>query len=353
MRKTAYVYDPFNLRHTLRGHPENYRRLESTWALLQKDGILNKLLPVASTPAPLDALRRVHTPQYVERVRALAEQGGSRLDADTYVNTDSYEAALRSVGGLLNLVDVVVTGAADNGFALVRPPGHHALEQRGMGFCIFANVAIAARWAQDHHGIDRVLIIDFDVHHGNGTQDIFFNDPSILFFSIHQYPHYPGTGAANEVGTELAHGSTVNVPAPPGSGDAGYVDAFRRILAPLARNFQPQLILLSAGFDAHWLDPLASIHLSVAGYAQLVQETLALADELCAGRLVCALEGGYNLDVLPHCVLSTLRVLHDDDAEISDPFGPAPNGERELDRLLSRIRSLHNIGDPPFYSLPT
>lgn len=353
MNKTAFVYDPFNLRHTLRGHPENALRLESTWALLQSDGILQKLYPIPSTPAPLDAILRVHTPQYVEWVRDLAEKGGGTLDADTYVNKDSYDAALRAAGGVLNLVDAVMTGEADNGFALVRPPGHHALSSRGMGFCLFANVAIAARWAQDHHNVERVLIIDFDVHHGNGTQDIFFNDPTILFFSIHQYPHYPGTGAASEVGTELAYGSTINVPAPPGSGDAGYLDGFRYVLAPLAREFQPDLILLSAGYDAHWLDPLASIHLSIAGYTRMVEETMALADELCQGRLVCALEGGYNLDVLPHCVLSTLRVLSGTSSEISDPFGLAPSEERPLERLLARLRNLHGIKDPPFYSLPT
>jgi acetoin utilization deacetylase AcuC-like enzyme len=353
MNKTGFVYDPFNLRHTLRGHPENYQRLESTWNLLQSDGILQHLYPIPSTPAPLDAILRVHTMEYVERVRTLSEQGGGTLDADTYVNSDSYEAARLAAGGVLNLVDAVMTDEADNGFALVRPPGHHALPNRGMGFCLLANIAIAARWAQDRHGAERVAIIDFDVHHGNGTQDIFFNDPTVMFFSIHQYPHYPGTGAASEIGTELAYGSTVNVPAPPGSGDAGYIEGFRRVLAPLMREFQPDLILLSAGYDAHWLDPLASIHLSIAGYTRLVEETMALADELCRGRLVCALEGGYNLDVLPHCVLSTLRVLSDTASEVSDPFGPAPGEERPLQRLLARLRNLHGIKDPPFHSLPT
>ncbi|MEZ4659436.1 MAG: histone deacetylase [Caldilineaceae bacterium] len=352
MTKTAFVYDEFNLRHTLAGHPENYRRLETTWALLQQDGILERLYAVPSSPAPLDAILRVHTPQHLERVRKLSEQGGGRIDADTYANRDTYQAALLSAGGLLNVVDAVLRGQADNGFALVRPPGHHALQHRGMGFCIFANVSIAARWAQDHYGVERVLIVDFDVHHGNGTQDIFYHDPTVLFFSIHQYPHYPGTGGATELGDEIAYGATVNVPAPPGAGDEGYVESFRRILAPIAREFKPDLILLSAGFDAHWLDPLASINLSVTGYSKLVEETLALADELCGGKLVAVLEGGYHLDVLAHCVLSTLRVLSGSSEGPSDPFGPAPSGEHNIHQLIGQLRNLHGIKEPPSYSLP-
>ena len=309
MRRTAIVYDPYNLRHTLEGHPENHRRLKSTMDLLQEDGILDRLIQVPSTPASLDAVLRVHTPAYLERLQAITARGGGHLDADTYVNGDSYEAALRAAGSLLNLVDAVVGRQAENGLALVRPPGHHALVHNGMGFCIFANVAVAARWAQRQHGIQRVLIVDFDVHHGNGTQDIFYDDPSVLFFSTHQFPYYPGTGAAAEMGTEAGYGATANVPFPPHVGDQGYLDAFQKILAPLARRFKPELILLSAGFDAHWMDPLASMGLSITGYIALVQELMALADELCGGRLVCVLEGGYNLRVLSHSVLSTFRVL--------------------------------------------
>lgn len=343
MTKTAFVYDPFNLRHTLNGHPENYRRLEGTWALLEQDGILEKLYRVPSTPAPREALLAVHTPQHIDNIKLLSAQGGGQCDADTYVNTDSYQAALLSAGGLLNVVDAVMTGEVDNGFALVRPPGHHALPNRGMGFCLFANVAVAARWAQDQHNIDRVLIIDFDVHHGNGTQDIFYDDPSVFFFSIHQFPHYPGTGALDEAGTEMAYGSTLNVAAPPGAGDAGYLDAFERLLTPAAREFKPQLIILSAGFDGHWRDPLADINLSVTGYAQLAKFVRDLADELCEGKLVCALEGGYDLEVLPHCILSTLRVISDSDAGPSDPFGPSPVSERAFTDQVERLKKQHGL----------
>jgi len=343
MNKTAFVYDPFNLRHTKEGHPENYRRLEGTWALLEADGILERLQRVASTPVALEQILEVHTPHYLEQLRALSDQGGGHLDADTYVNGDSYQAALLAAGGLLNTVDAVLTGQADNSFALVRPPGHHALPHVGMGFCLLGNVAIAARWAQQQYGIDRVLIVDFDVHHGNGTQDIFYNDPSVLFFSTHQYPHYPGTGNVDEMGTELAYGTTINVPMPPLVGDAGHLDAFRRVLAPAARRFQPELILLSAGYDAHWMDPLAHIQLSIPGYTQLVHEVMALADELCGGRLVCTLEGGYHLEVLAHAVLSTLRTLSDTSSEISDPFGLAPDREYDVVQLLEQICARHDL----------
>ena len=351
MNRTAFVYDPFNLRHTLEGHPENYRRLEQTWALLAEDGILNHLIEVPSSPAPLEAILRVHTARYVERLQALSMRGGGYVDGDTYVNPDSYHAALLAAGGLLNVTDAVLQGQADNGFALIRPPGHHALASTGMGFCLFANVAIAARWAQKQHGVHRILIVDFDVHHGNGTQDIFYDDPNILFFSTHQYPYYPGTGAADEVGMELGHGDTINVPFPAFVGDTGYLDAFRRILAPAARAFRPEVIFLSAGYDAHWMDPLASMNLSVTGYAALVTELMALADELCGGRLICALEGGYHLEVLAHSVLSTLRVLTGSDKGVSDPFGLAPTGERNISTLIDRLQKLHGIKDAPFYSI--
>ncbi len=351
-RTTALVYDPFNLRHTREGHPENYRRLERAWSLLSQDGIVKQMMAVPSGMAPLDAITKVHTPAYVDRLQMAQMLGGGHLDADTYLNADSYTAALLAAGGLLNVVDAVLWGKADNGMALVRPPGHHALPYVGMGFCLLANVAIAARWAQEHHGLNRVLIVDFDVHHGNGTQDIFWSDPSVLFFSTHQYPFYPGTGAADEVGDEMGYGTTINVPFPAYVGDKGYLEAFRRILAPAARRFRPQLILLSAGFDAHWLDPLASMQLSVTGYAALVEELLALADELCGGRLVSVLEGGYNLDVLSHAVLTTLRVLGGDARGVSDPFGPPSTEERDVGPLIARIRNLHGLPDLPLISLP-
>jgi acetoin utilization deacetylase AcuC-like enzyme len=343
MMKTAYVYDPFNLNHTQYGHPENAQRLKRTWALLQDDGILDHLHPVESTLAPLAALHTVHTAAYVERLAALSEAGGGRLDPDTYVTANSYKAARLAVGGLLNLTDSVLRGEVDNGFALIRPPGHHARPARGMGFCLFGNVAIAARHAQENHGVDRVVIVDFDVHHGNGTQEMFYEDGRILFFSIHQYPYYPGSGDMDETGHGAGAGKTVNVPFPAGIGDAGYLAAIREVLAPLARQHHPELILLSAGYDAHWMDPLAQHRVSISGYVAMVTEIMALAHEICDGRLVGTLEGGYNLDVLPHAILSTLRTLSGDERGMSDPVGNAPEAEKDATNVLAAVKRIHGL----------
>lgn len=309
MRKTAFVYDPFNLRHTLEGHPENYRRLETTWALLQQDGILNDLLQAPSSPAPINAILRVHTPRYIETLQRMSHAGGGHVDGDTYVNPDSYHAALLAAGGLLNVTDMVLHGQADNGFALIRPPGHHALIQRGMGFCLFANVSIAARWAQDHHGLDRVLIVDFDVHHGNGTQDIFYEDPTVLFFSTHQYPHYPGTGRGTERGKGAGEGFTINVPMEAGEGDAEYHAIFLKSLVPAADAFKPEFVMISAGFDAHKDDPLASMGLTEAGYADLTDIVAGIAKRYANGRILSSLEGGYNLTALAYSVDAHIKAL--------------------------------------------
>jgi acetoin utilization deacetylase AcuC-like enzyme len=341
---TTYTYNPTHLNHTQRGHPENAQRLVRTWDLLERDGILNGLQRVACTAAPSEAITAVHSADYVARLEEISQQGGGRLDADTYVTPDSFEIALLSAGGLLAVTDAVLRGEAENGFALIRPPGHHARPPRGMGFCLFGNVAIAARHAQAHYDVERVLIVDFDVHHGNGTQEIFYDDPSVLFFSIHQSPHYPGTGDMDETGAGPGQGKSVNVPFPPGVGDAGYLAAFQEILAPLARQHRPDLILLSAGYDAHWMDPLAHHQVSIAGFAAMVEASMALAGELCDGRLLCTLEGGYNLDILPHAILSTLRTLSRDPRGISDPVGIAPDRERDSSRILAAVKRIHAIG---------
>lgn len=339
---TAYCYDPFNLRHHLDGHPENRQRLAGAWQLLQADGILDALLAVPAVAATDEQLLRVHTRRHLETVaRAAALE--AHLDADTYVARDSERAARLAAGGLCQVVDAVLTGRARNGFALVRPPGHHATPDRAMGFCLYNNVAVAARFAQAEHGVARVLIVDFDVHHGNGTQDAFYADGSVLFFSTHQYPYYPGTGHWREAGQGPGAGTTVNVPFPPGVGDQGYAEAFDRVLLPIARRFAPELILVSAGFDAHWNDPLAGMQLTIPGYADLVARLMALADETCGGRLVFTLEGGYHLQVLAHCILNTLRQLSGASRAISDPLGPCPLPSRRFDDVLAQVRRVHGL----------
>ncbi|MCY3989987.1 MAG: histone deacetylase [Caldilineaceae bacterium] len=352
---TAFVYDPFERNHSFPGHPECRERMESTWMLLQSDGILDSLTRLPNSPAPLDPILAVHNAAYVEQLQEICQeieksasdghtnpqswnQSASWLDPDTYVLHDSWQASLRAVGGLLQLTDAVMSGAAGNGFAMVRPPGHHARPHNAKGFCLFGNVAVAARHAQQSHGADRVLIVDFDVHHGNGTEEMFYDDPSVLFISIHQFPHYPFSGSIDEIGHGPGEGFNVNIPFPASVGDAGYLAALQQLVTPLAREFRPDVIFLSAGFDGHWMDPLSGHRLSISGYTALVEELLALAQALCSGRLVCTLEGGYDLNALPHCILSTLRALSRNPAGSSDPFGAVKGNPRAADKVISAVK---------------
>ncbi|NUQ36808.1 MAG: histone deacetylase [Caldilineales bacterium] len=344
--RTWYAYDPIEQQHSLSGHPEHRGRLAAAMQLLHTDGILARLHPAAVTPISLERLLRVHPRAYVDQVAQIDRAGGGHLDPDTYIVPGSYAAALAAAGALTDLTAAVMQGRCRNAFSLMRPPGHHALAARGMGFCLFANVAIAARTACAEYGAARVLILDWDVHHGNGTEAIFYEDPTVAFISLHQYPFYPGTGAAGDTGSGPGQGYTLNVPLPAGVGDAGYLRAFDEVILPFAHRYQPDLLLVSAGFDAHWRDPLASQLLSLAGYAALTRRVMALAEELCQGRLVLALEGGYDLQVLAHALLNTLRLLHDPAAPISDPFGPASFAERDLSRHLHALRGLHRLVDP-------
>jgi acetoin utilization deacetylase AcuC-like enzyme len=344
---TAYCYHPLEQEHTQVGHPENRERLRGTMALLEEQGLLARMERVEATAVSLERLLRVHDQGYVEAVQHLAEKGGGDLDPDTYVARHSYEAALLAAGGLVNLVAAVLDGRTTYGFNLMRPPGHHALSGQGMGFCIFNNVAIAASVALAEFRLERVLIVDFDVHHGNGTQATFWRDPSVFFFSTHQYPYYPGSGDWREIGAGEGTGTICNVPLRAGVGDQGYQRVFDEVLWPLAERYSPQLILVSAGYDAHWQDPLAGMRLSLGGYAALVQTLKSMADELCDGRLVFTLEGGYHLQALAYAVLNTLRVLLGDltpgEGEVIDPLGPYRRDEVPVDTLLLQLKGIHRL----------
>jgi acetoin utilization deacetylase AcuC-like enzyme len=327
---TAYCYDPLFLEHDLPGHPESRTRLERVMAELAATDLLARMEAVLPRPVGDDLLARVHAPAHIALVRRIASNGGGYLDADTYLGPRSNDAALLAAGGVVELVRAVMSGRATNGIALVRPPGHHATYARGMGFCLFNNVAVGARAALDEFGPVRVLIVDWDVHHGNGTQDIFYDSSDVLFFSTHQFPYYPGTGGRPETGAGKGRGFTVNVPLPAGIGDEGFRSIYGATLTPLAEKFRPDLILVSAGYDAHWADPLAGLRLSLAGYWTLATTLTALADRLCGGRIVVVLEGGYHLDVLAHGVADACRALLHDPAPGPDPLGPSPRPERAL-----------------------
>jgi len=341
---TGYVYDEIFLKHNLASHPENRTRLERTRALLEETGMLDRLTHIPARPATREELTRVHRPAYVDQVEQISDRGGGYLDPDTYTSADSFQAALMAAGGLIEATLAVIDGRVHNAFALVRPPGHHAMPARGMGFCLFGNVAIAAQAARLDRGLDRVLIVDFDVHHGNGTQAMVGDDPAFGFVSTHQYPYYPGTGAASEVGHGPGQGTVVNMPLSPGAGDQVFRNLYQQILIPFAHRFAPDLILVSAGFDAHWDDPLAGLTLSLGGYAWITRTLVSLAESLCCGRIVFALEGGYHLDVLSQGVLNTFYALLGDETE-EDPLGPAAWKEPDITDYIASLRQLHGLDE--------
>jgi len=341
--KAGLVYDPIYLEHDTGDHVENSRRLVDAVSYLKETGIKEKLTCLPPRPALLEELEMIHAPEYISYVKSKAEKGGGWLDPDTVMSPKSYEAALYAAGGLLVAVEEVMKGEVNNAFALVRPPGHHAIHDRAMGFCIFNNVAIAAKFALSKFSLSRVLIADFDVHHGNGTQDAFYADPKVLYCSTHQYPFYPGTGWMDETGAGEGEGTTVNFPMAAGWGDEEYLRAFNEVLVPVARRFQPQLILVSAGFDAHWADHMAMMRVSVKGFAQMVMILKELAAELCQGRLVFTLEGGYNLRVVSSSIKAVFDVLLGN-SEIDDPLGEAEVRKPEgFDEHIEAIKGIHHI----------
>lgn len=338
-----YAYDKVEQHHTREGHPENAGRLAGTLDLLRADGILDRLEEVPVVRARRDLLELVHTPTYLDFVDAVVAGGGGQLDADTYAGPVSNAAAQASAGALVGLVERVMTGDVRRGMSIMRPPGHHALSHMAMGFCIVANVALAARVARQRFGAERVLIVDWDVHHGNGTEAILDEDPTIAVFSTHQFPYYPGTGPVEHRGVGEGEGATVNVPFPAGVGDAGYRAAFEQVLVPFAERFDPDLVIVSAGFDAHWRDPLAQELVSLDGFAELQRIVTTIADRHADGRLVLALEGGYDLEVIPHAILNALRLIENPDAIISDPFGPSPDAERDATPAIDAARRIHAL----------
>lgn len=342
--KAGLVYDPIYLEHDTGDHVENSQRLVSIMSHLEETGMKEKLISFSPRLASIEEVEMVHASEYVSYIKSKAESGGGWLDPDTFMCPRSYEVALYAAGGMLTAVEKVMTGEVDSAFALVRPPGHHATSNRAMGFCIFNNIAIAAKFALANFNIERILIADFDVHHGNATQEAFYNDSKVLYFSTHQYPFYPGTGWLDETGTDEGKGYTVNFPMSAGWGDDEYLRAFNEVLVPAARKFQPQLILVSVGFDPHWADNIAMMQVSVSGFAQIVRILEKLAVELCQGHLALTLEGGYNLEVAASGTRAIFDVLLGN-AEVVDPLGKAPVIRKAVsfEEHLKRIKEIHHI----------
>ena len=306
---TGLVYHPDYLKHDLKVHPENADRLRSIVKALEEKELIRKLTAISPRKATRKELEYVHWVDYISKVEALCREGERRLDADTYISPDSFEIALLAAGGLLKATDAVLQGKVKNALALVRPPGHHAGPAEGRGFCLFNNIAIAARYGQKRYHLKKILIIDWDVHHGNGTQDIFYDDPSVLFISFHQSPLYPGTGLVEERGRGKGEGYNMNFPLPPGSTGEDYLDIFYRVLIPRVREFAPEIIFISAGFDGHKDDPLGGMNLTEEDFGKFTDLIMDMAREVCQERLVSVLEGGYNLRALSRCVLAHLQSL--------------------------------------------
>mgnify|MGYP001311884214 CR=1 FL=1 len=312
-RKTGIVKDGRYLQHTAgSAHPESPERLSAVYEMLDNPDISWKYTDIVPREASHDEIAYVHTLPYIEHIAGTAGKSSVILDPDTMTSPETYEIARLAVGGVLNAVDAVVTGEVDNAFAFVRPPGHHASASHSAGFCIFNNVAVGAMHAIRKHGLKNVLIVDWDLHHGNGTQKIFYSDRRVLYFSSHQYPHYPGTGSLHETGEGDGRGYTVNVPLRQGAVNGTFVSVLRQILAPIALAYKPELILVSAGFDTYYQDPLGGMRVTPEGFAAMARILLNIADACSAGRMVAVLEGGYHVQGLTRSVKAVVQEMFDE-----------------------------------------
>jgi acetoin utilization deacetylase AcuC-like enzyme len=338
--KTAVVTDDIYLKHfTGDSHPESHHRLEVLYDMLQDEdmqGIFKELSPRPATQAELELN---HSLDYINQVASTAGRSVCSLDPDTTTSPLSWEAAQKAAGGVLVGVDAVMGNEVQNCFALVRPPGHHAEKSRGMGFCLFNNIAIGAYYARQKYALERILIVDWDLHHGNGTQNAFYQDPQVLFFSTHQYPYYPGSGSISEKGDKEGQGFTVNVPLPGGQGDKDFGVIYRELLQPIVSDFKPQLILVSAGYDIYFQDPLGAMDVTPKGFATLASLIRDLAYSSCQGKVVVTLEGGYHLKGLRDSVKATLKELAGDSMLNGTEWGGNLSGTTE--RIIDEVKGVH------------
>jgi acetoin utilization deacetylase AcuC-like enzyme len=328
-------------------HPESPERLEAIYAMLEAPDMAGKFTEISPRLATHEEIEMIHRPSYINLVASTAGKEFCSLDPDTGTSAWSYEAAKLAVGGLLNAIDSTVAGKTDNAFAFIRPPGHHAEADRAAGFCLFNNVAIGAMHAIKNFNMTRILIVDWDLHHGNGTQHSFYEDPRVLYFSTHQYPYYPGTGGVSEIGRGKGLGYTINAPLSPGADDAQYVAIFRRILGPVAGAFKPEIILLSAGFDIYYKDPLGGMQVTPDGFASLARILLNLADEYCGGKFVVTLEGGYHIGGLTESTKMVLKEMlgetHVSDQRLAELDREAGDKNPVLERVIAQIEPIWHV----------
>jgi acetoin utilization deacetylase AcuC-like enzyme len=342
--RVGIVYDPVYLEHNTGIHVENADRLKSITSLLEEKNLMDTFTRLNPRDVLPDELALVHATEYINRIKSFSESGGGNLDYDTVVSPGTYKAAILAAGGAIEATEAVLNGTVNHSFALVRPPGHHATCWQGKGFCIFNNIAVAAKHVLSNYDINRILIVDFDVHHGNGTQDTFYTDSNVLYFSTHEYPLYPGTGHLDETGAREGEGYNVNIPMVAGWGDEEYQTVYEDILAPIAMKYKPQLIMVSAGYDGHWADNLALMQLSVAGFARIVEIIKVLADTLCDGKLIFTLEGGYHQQAIAHSVLASLSILQGN-KDIEDPLGKQASKVKyeDFNKFIGMIKEKYSI----------
>ena len=329
-------------------HPSSSFITQRIKQFLDGSGLTAKMIPITARAAHEDELAVYHSREYIAGIRALSEGVGpvkgfwGEAELDAPLNYASYEAALYAAGGAMNAVSAVMNGEVRNTYALLHPPGHHAMKNKAMGFCIFGNAVIAAHYARKRYGLERVMIVDWDVHHGNGTQNAFYQDPSVLFVSLHQHNWYPKlSGELEQVGSGMGAGYTVNIPLPAGTGDRGYRAAFEQLVVPIGLQFRPQLIIISAGQDANWLDPLAQMMVTMEGFRQLSVYMVELANEACDGRLVMLQEGGYSAAYVPYCTVAAIEPLLNVDLGIVDLY--ATSSELEHCGTILTVETLRAL----------
>jgi acetoin utilization deacetylase AcuC-like enzyme len=334
MDPIVFFYPEGHEKHASPGHPERPERVEAVRSALQAMGWWEPAPKLAPLPLPEEVVQRIHSTDYLEPL-AEACRRGEYLDIDTYVTPSSWELAWRAAGGAAAVADAVWTRRARRGFALTRPPGHHATRNNAMGFCLLNHIALAAEYLIQQHGARRLAIVDLDLHHGNGTQDIFWERSDVFYLSTHQSPLYPGTGGLDETGAGSGAGATANFPLPPGSGDCAFTNILQDLILPLLDRFTPEMLLVSAGFDPHWRDPLGYLLLSAACYERLVQELAAWADERCGGRIALFLEGGYDLEAMSACGQAVTAAVTG--FPWQDPLGPSPRPEGKSWQTAARL----------------
>ena len=340
MTKLGIVLDKLYFDHDNgMGHPESQERLFAIVDMLRETRLFEEVVRIEPRDATKEEITLVHDPKYFDLIQSTKGKIRVFLDPDTSTCPVSFNAAVRAVGGMLDATDKVMKGEVDIAFPLVRPPGHHAERNRAMGFCLFNNVAVGAAYASKVYGVKRILIVDWDLHHGNGTQNMFYDSSEVLYFSTHQYPYYPGTGSVNEVGVQNGFGYTINVPIHPGMGDKEYIKIFFEILKPVIEQYKPELILISAGFDTYFGDPLGGMSVSPKGFAQMTRFLKEMAESYCSGKLVLILEGGYNLEGLWE---STKAVIEELLEKNKTDYGDL-TVETKVDPIIERVKKVQSV----------